>query len=193
MSNFSNSKVIAVGDEKIVIHLMGENYSKIQDREKQKQFRARVGKTILSRFKNKLPSIVEKAIKISSLNAVTYGDYYSILSEAIDSFILGHYKATIACCGIAAELIAFEVVVKIQDDTLGRKNFESMNQHSRLVVLLLIKKINVTTFKELDEIRRIRNLYIHNDVKKTASDEVNASICLNNLIKAIRAIYNPGG
>ena len=54
-------------------------------------------------------------------------------------------------------------------------------------------KLTKEQVKELNEIRKIRNSYIHNDSKKKTSDEVNAIICLNNLIKAIKTIYKPGG
>ena len=191
MSKTQNYKIIDVDGKKLLIGSLNDIYKKLKTQKGKDEFEEQLGKKILNSIKNEIDAIVKKTVKIKSVNAVQLGNYYNILNEAIDSYAFGYYLASIACCGSVSEKISYELSLKLKTSILSDKDFECLNQNSRLLLLYLTKIIDQKTFLKLDKIRTVRNSYIHNNLKNNKKDEANAKICINNLIDSIKLIYKP--
>ena len=112
MTKFYKPSVVEIDGKKIVISAIHDIYNKTNKKQKDKieegNRKADTGQIPL-RYKY----TYKKISRNKSLRAVKYDKYYEMLCEAIDSYILGHYKASIACCGIVSELISSELIKEI--------------------------------------------------------------------------------
>ena len=188
MAKFHRTKIIKINGDKYVISSIQDIYNKYGPKDKGK-LEKEIGKNILKKFKVEINGLIKKSLEIKSLKAVRYDKYYEILCEAIDSYILGHYRATIACCGIVGEYIAIELVKTLNKPAINQATLESLNQNSKIMLLFLIDKIDQTAYQKLNAIRIIRNSYIHNPSKRNKKSD--AKKCINSLIDVIKIIYKP--
>lgn len=183
-------KIININGQKIVLNTLYEVYKTKKTQKDRSEFERTIGKNLVAGFKKDINNLVKKLLSLKSFNSATYDKYFSILTEATDAYILGNYQATIACCGIAAEIITLDLVIKNKPAIVSEETFDHMSQQSKLIILLMTLKIKQSTYQKLDKIRTIRNKYIH----QTASlkdHEKDAKICFNHLIEIIKITYKP--
>ncbi len=188
MSKFYKDNVVNIGNDKLVISAIHDIYNK-SDKKNKENIEKDLGKQILSKFRLDIKDLIKKSLEIKSLRVVKHDKYYDVLNESIDSYILGHYRASIACCGVACELIASELSKTIKKTSLSPSIFEDFNQHTRIVVLYLMNLINQDSYQKMNSIREIRNSYIHNPSKTNNRND--AKKCINNLVDIIKIIYKP--
>ena len=188
MSKFHNTKIIDLNGKKVVIGSIQDVYNKYGEKNK-KKLEKEIGKEILNIFRSDIKDLIKKTLEIKSLKVVKHGNYYETFSEAVDSYILGHYRATIACCGIVCEFIATEISKTISKPSLDSSTVEGLNQYSKLITLYLVGKIDQTVYCRFNSIRKIRNSYVHNLNRK--SEKSDAKKCINDLVEIIKIIYKP--
>ena len=174
--------------KKLLLVLFHDIYNKTNKKQKDK-IEKEIGKQILGRFRLDINTLIKKSLEIKSLRAVKYDKYYEMLCEAIDSYILGHYKASIACCGIVSELISSELIKEINKPSLSLKSMEEFGQNTRLICLYIANIINQYSYQKLNFIRETRNSYIHSTNKKNEKND--SKKCINSLIDVIKIIYKP--
>ena len=131
------------------------------------------------------------------------------LRHAKASFIIGNYWATIALCGMVAEMMAtilFEIsefkinncIMKKKDEELlfGSK-FEKLRQQRRVKILHGYKIIDDKDKRHFDSIREVRNKYLHRwslDYSKMPDDAIKSyhaavSVVVNVMCKG----FGPNG
>jgi hypothetical protein len=183
-------KIVDINGQKIVLNTLYEVYKTKRTQKDRSEFERNIGKNLVAGFKRDINNLVKKLLSLKSFNSATYDKYFSILTEATDAFILGNYQATIACCGIASEIITLDIVLKNKPASVAKGTFDHMSQQSKLILLLMTKQIKQSTYHKLDEIRNIRNKYIHQTASLQDHEE-DAKTCFNHLIEIIKVTYKP--
>jgi hypothetical protein len=119
------------------------------------------------------------------------------LKSAKKSYCLGDYLATIALCGMTAEMMTVLIweinnitlkgkkLSKKQEKRLFGKKFINLNQYRRLEILKIFNLVSENQFKSFDDIRTKRNEYLHSWVIST-DDKKNDSL---NMFKGIFKIF----
>lgn len=107
------------------------------------------------------------------------------IEECVYSYVNGMFLATIATCGILSERFTSEQLIEVDKirQKLGKEKIRGLNQSSKTIVLYSLDKIDKQTYEDLNEIRKIRNDYIH--LKKRDNANTNALKVLNLLIRII--------
>jgi hypothetical protein len=116
--------------------------------------------------------------KIEGFDIIMADGKTPILVEAIDSYILGHFHATVALCAMAAERFLYDFVdfadIKIQDKTLNDKQKEylyKLSSRNLIDFFCEIGTINDKTKSMLHQISNIRNEQVHPQKMENSSND----------------------
>lgn len=146
-------------------------------------------KNEIRRLETEVPNIVDRRSKLPYYITHETGDYRKIMDEARRCFEIGLFFSCISTISIAAERFSIEISSKLKYKINGNLVRESeilgekISQYKRLRLLLKGKLITESTFKLLDDIRHIRNKYIHpKETKATESDALEMIKKLNSII-----------
>lgn len=122
------------------------------------------------------------------------------LRIAKKSYCLGDYLATIASCGMVAEMLALflwnfsitklndqEINLEMEENFFGSK-FENLGQERRLKILKEFGHINEDLFQQLNEIRGIRKNYLHFWSKEIPNEENDAFEVIKKIFKSFEEV-----
>lgn len=188
MSQLFEPRVIEINGVEHIVDPISDIHSQLLAWGK-KEYEKALIKKIRGNFSGKENSFLPKLLKIGSLTVVRKEEYYGLLIEAIESYLLWNNKATIACCWIIAELITNNLCYELDSSM----NYKWVNQHARLIILRLSKKVSQLNYQKMDQIRKIRNKYIHENWGSSwpIDPEKDAEDSLNKIIDVIKVVYKP--
>jgi hypothetical protein len=91
------------------------------------------------------------------------------VKEAIDSYVRGHWLASISLCGTIAELVSIHLLlghfegkgINVTEAPELRTMVQKLNQHARLTMLRKAGVLTKEERKKLDSVRTTRNDYMH--------------------------------
>lgn len=115
------------------------------------------------------------------------------LKESADHFVKGQWLSTISLSGVICEFLTYHFLEKhIKDkgiDKVIEHSRKLSRQKGRLHLLKSLKLIKESNWKKLDEIREIRNKYIHLnkiDLNEESAKEASLTV-LKNLIEFLNS------
>lgn len=162
---------------------------------KSAEARKALEKTMESYFKNRTPEFINRLAKVPPYITDDIGIYTELLDEAKLCYQYGLYHATVAMIGITAERFAVELEDKLRvklkssrglsDEDIFNKPYD---QKSRLVLLKKAGMISNEVWKNLDNIRFIRNKHTHPDEK--IKEEEDALKMLKLFIEVINSMFS---
>ncbi len=117
---------------------------------------------------NKVPEIIDRQAEVNPYITNEVGFYTNLMEEAKVCYEFGLFYSTIAMVGIAAERLAIELSERMKYSINGEEIDEGelfdkkdIGQYRRLRLLKKAGLLTDNAFNNLDEIRSIRNKYIH--------------------------------
>jgi len=119
------------------------------------------------KFEESIPEIINRMGEMNPFITHEVGLYSNLLNESQNCYAQGLYYSTISMIGIATERFCRELEGKIKFKINGnecdiKSIFENnLKQHKRLNLLKIGGLINDETFRRLDQIKTLRNKYIH--------------------------------
>jgi hypothetical protein len=130
-------------------------------------------KTLEDFCRNDLDARVDRWLEPPSIGVIdiTNTKFKEMLNESIMCYVHGFYYSTISVCGITAERLCMDILLRqeltINGRTMLSSELESLLAipHSHMIDLLYGWKIvNDDTRKKLHRIKDIRNAYVHPDI-----------------------------
>src|SRR3989338_1417048 len=117
------------------------------------------------------------------------------VKEAMDHYVKGQWVSSIALCGLICEYLSYimieEYIKRNGIDGIIKYNKELSNQYGRLKLLGKLKFITEYQRKSLDQIRDIRNKYVHLERINEIAGRIKEDnfIIITNLIKFLNEKY----
>ena len=134
-------------------------------------------KQIEEQYKEKLvkevPDMLDRRSELVPFITLEIGPYVDILHEAISTYEFGLFRATIALVGIAVERYtdtyynSFKLEINGHDVDFTELFDNKLSQYRKLRFLKQFQIIDNTTFQKLEDIRILRNKYVHPKEKST--------------------------
>ena len=119
------------------------------------------------KFEKSLPDRLKRMEEIPSLITHEVGVYSTLLEQAKNCYVSGLHYATISMMGVSAERFCMEleekIKLKINENEIDKNIIfrNKLKQFQRLNLLKISKLITEETFTRLNEIKSIRDKYIH--------------------------------
>jgi DNA-binding Xre family transcriptional regulator len=121
-----------------------------------------------------------------------------LVKEAVDSYILGHYQATIALSGMAAERLLYDFIdfveIRIQDkiilDSEQKAVLYKMPFNRLIEFFWRLGSLNDKTKNQLNKIAEIRNEYVHpQQTQKTSEVAIKILNLLCNVLEEKLSLF----
>jgi len=142
----------------------------------------------------RVPSMIKREGKIHPFITYEIGMYSDLLKIARKTYIYGLYYATVSMIGVTAERFAFELSKKLRfsvnNNPVSKKELfgDNLSQGKRLKMLLKANIITQDVFIKLNQIRKIRNRYIHPEKKNTQN--IDGIKILNLMIEILQSRFS---
>ena len=159
------------------------------------QSRETLGKILRERFAQRLDASVDRLLDLPRLMLQQpANEYATLLCEARDLFISGHFYSCVAMCGIVGERLVKDIVrasVLIRDDAgrVGRpaetafNQLEHIDSSSLCRFLKEAQLLNDEAAKAANELCQLRNRYAHARGKDAQGDAVKAIRLLHMVVE----------
>lgn len=131
------------------------------------EIRKQTEDNLRKRFEESMPEIIKRMGERPPFITHEVGVYSNLFDEAENCYAQGFYYATISMIGIATERFCMELGEKIkfkinENEVNVNAIFENkLRQSKRLNLLKSGRLINEETFNRLNQIKKIRDKYIH--------------------------------
>ena len=123
--------------------------------------------------KTQIPIYLKRNLELPSYITSDIGIYTNLMEEARNSYIYGLFYSSIALIGIASENFCVNLENELNKNKIDKKIFlKDLNQSKRLEYLKSGEIIDDELYNKFDEIRDIRNKYIHiKENKETVKED----------------------
>jgi len=152
------------------------------------------------RLESKLPQAAERIWDLPPAMVKAQGEYLSLLIEARDLYILGHFYSCVAMCGIVGERLvkdALRTTVFVQrSGSLEKPSDVAFDQLERVEVNGLIRflgrvgLISNGAVKAVNDLLELRNQYAHARGKNPQPDALQAIKLLDSLVAETVSVFN---
>lgn len=152
---------------------------------KSEEGRQKLKEVLLQKHQEHVEDSVERVTELTPFWTTEIGSYVNYLDEANWLYIFGFDRAVVAMVGVAAESFAAALydrvrVQAMEGGTMKKaKIFGHPNQKRRIEILYAVGVISESVRQDLQEIRALRNLYVHPDPARTPDPRRDARRCLN--------------
>jgi len=129
--------------------------------------RDQIEKNVKDTFSSMVPSVVDRIAELPTFMTTEIGFYSVLMEEARGCYQFGLFHAAVSLIGITAERFSIEL-----------SNSNRKDHWKRLKELKDSGTITADTYSKLDDIRKIRNTYIHPANVGNAKNDSNKAIQL---------------
>ncbi len=151
--------------------------------------RPAIEKEELEYLTSQVPAMVDRLAELPSYMTGEVGVYTNLMEEARKCYEYGLFHSAIAMMGIAAERFTFELSsslrFSINDNTVEESDLyeREISQFKRLKLLHKGGLITKSTYDALEELRVLRNKYVHpSEGEATKEDALKSIQLLNDVI-----------
>ncbi len=136
--------------------------------------RDQIEKGVKDNLSSMVPSIVDRMAELPTFMTTEIRFYSILMDEARRCYEFGLFHAAVSLIGITAERFSIEL-----------RGNDRIKQWERLIELRDTGSITADAYSKLDEIRRIRNTYLHpNNVGNAKDDSLKAIKLFSNTIQS---------
>ena len=148
-------------------------YEEVKTEEQKQRIKEDIKKSLIANLTNDLDNVIDRILESPSMGIidVTNTKFGLMLLESIVGYALGFFFSTIAMCGITAERLCMDILLRCKLELDGKPlqtdELEPLLNipHSQLIELLFQWKIIEEEIKnKLHQIKDTRNKYIHPDI-----------------------------
>lgn len=162
--------------------------------------RAEFRQLLTQRFERQLPEAVERIWKLPAIILrEPFSDYLSLLLEARELFVMGHFYSCVAMCGIVGERLvkdAFRTFVVVEKDGKCRRpakvafdQLEWVEVRGIVRFLKEAKLLSPDSAKAAEDLGDLRNKYTHARGKEPQPDSLRAIRFLHTLVKGTVSMF----
>jgi hypothetical protein len=152
------------------------------------------------RFDERLPDSVERIWELPPIILKEpLGNYLTLLLEARDLFVSGHFYSCVAMCGIVGERLVKDVLrtrVLVQADGGPRRPTDSaFDQFERVEVSGIVRflkeagLLSPEAARSADDLGQLRNRYTHARGEDARGDALKAIRLLHSLVEATVSVF----